>query len=84
MSTSTSLANSKAAVPARRQWLSRNITLRRTILFLVAALAIVSVAAVVVGKSWPYSRAAIIQDLAEASDSEVTIRAFHPTYFPPG
>lgn len=35
-------------------------------------------------KYWPFSRNAVLQDLQEASDSTVTARNFHPTYFPPG
>jgi AsmA-like C-terminal region len=42
------------------------------------------VAAVLCFKYWPFSENAVRQDLAEASDSAVTIRSYHPRYFPPG
>ena len=35
-------------------------------------------------KFWPYSRTAVLEDLQEVSDSQVTAQNFHPTYFPPG
>jgi len=40
-------------------------------------------AGIVLGrKFWPFSEKSVIEDLAEASDSTVTIRSYHPTYFP--
>ena len=33
-------------------------------------------------KFWPFSEKSVIEDLAEASDSTVTIHSYHPTYFP--
>src|SRR5215469_11842642 len=33
-------------------------------------------------KFWPFSERSVIEDLAEASDSTVTIRSYHPTYLP--
>ena len=35
-------------------------------------------------KYWPFSEKQVQEDLAEASDSTVTIQHYHPTYFPPG
>lgn len=35
-------------------------------------------------KYWPFSEKEVQEDLAEATDSSVTIRSYHPTYFPPG
>ena len=35
-------------------------------------------------KIWPFSRETILDDLAQASDSLVTLQTFHRTYFPPG
>src|ERR1700731_1211968 len=31
---------------------------------------------------WPFTQSAVIQDLREAADSEVTVRTFHQVYFP--
>ncbi|HTT17955.1 MAG TPA: AsmA-like C-terminal region-containing protein [Candidatus Sulfotelmatobacter sp.] len=50
-----------------------------TILVLVFAFA-----GVLCFKYWPFSETAVRQDLAEASDSTVTIGGYHATYFPPG
>lgn len=48
----------------------------------VVLAAILCVVAVLCVKYWPFSEHAVVQDLAEASDSSVTIRRYHPTYFP--
>jgi hypothetical protein len=55
-------------------------------LFLIAGISITIfiVGAVLCFKYWPFSEEAVRQDLAETSDSTVTIRSYHPTYFPPG
>lgn len=57
---------------------------RKTIFLVVALLILICAAAVFYLKFWPFSRKAILQDLAEASDSTVTAQSYHPTYFPPG
>jgi len=46
--------------------------------------AIVCVAAILAIRYWPFSEKAVRQDLAEASDSTVTIGSYHASYFPPG
>lgn len=51
-------------------------------IFAVVAAAILCVVAVLCVKYWPFSEHAVEQNLAEASDSTVTIRGYHPTYFP--
>ncbi len=33
---------------------------------------------------WPFSEAEVLQDLREASDSQVKVRSFRETFFPPG
>jgi hypothetical protein len=57
--------------------------LRKTLFIgaLVAA-AVLCVAAMLCAKYWPFSEKAVQEDLAEAADSSVTIRGYHPTYFP--
>src|SRR4051794_39237652 len=82
MSWSAGVAGSRTSVNVsdRTQVGSR---LRKRILIFAAALVIIlSVAAVLGVKYWPFAEHAVQQDLAEASDSTVTIRAYHPTYFP--
>jgi hypothetical protein len=41
-----------------------------------------TLAALAWNRFWPFTDTAIVQDLAEASDSTVTIRGSHRTYFP--
>lgn len=55
-----------------------------TVIILIAAV-VVCVAAYLAlswDRIWPFTEKAIVQDLAEASDSTVTIRGSHRTYFP--
>ena len=52
------------------------------IIFVVVTAAVLAVAAVLSVKYWPFSEKAVQEDLAETSDSSVTIRGYHPTYFP--
>ena len=57
--------------------------LRKTVLIVaLAAAAVLCVAGVLCVKYWPFSEKAVQEDLAEAADSSVTIRSYHPTYFP--
>ena len=56
--------------------------LRKALLILaLVAVAMLCVAAVLCWKYWPFSQKAVQEDLAEAADSSVTIRSYHPTYF---
>lgn len=48
----------------------------------VLTLALLGTGIVLCSKFWPFSEKSVIEDLAEASDSTVTIRSYHPTYFP--
>src|SRR5580765_2338807 len=52
------------------------------IILAVVTAAVLAVAGVISVKYWPFSEKAVQEDLAEASDSSVTIRGYHPTYFP--
>ena len=84
MSTSTGVAGPSTTIRGidRSQ---RKRRLRRPLaIFGVIVLAVVFVAAILAFKYWPFSEKEVVQDLAEASDSKVTIRSYHPTYFPPG
>ncbi len=48
----------------------------------VGVSAAVCVLALVSARFWPFTERAVVQDLAEASDSTVTVRSSHRTYFP--
>ena len=66
---------------AHRSQTSKNRRKTLIILALVAAVAL-SLAYVLFVKYWPFSEIAVREDLAEAADSSVTIRSYHPTYLP--
>ena len=55
---------------------------RAIILSIVAACIVACAAAVLLIRIWPFTERAVVEDLAEASDSAVTIRTSHRTYFP--
>jgi hypothetical protein len=57
---------------------------RKAIIFLIAFACLICFAAVFYVKFWPFSREAVLQDLKEATDSEVKAQSYHPTFFPPG
>ena len=57
----------------------------RTIIIIIAAVMLCLAACVMAllwNRIWPFTAKAVVQDLAEASDSTVTIRSSHRTYFP--
>lgn len=55
---------------------------QRILIAVMAIVGILCLAAALCFKYWPFSEKAVQEDLAEASDSSVTIRSYHPTYFP--
>ena len=57
---------------------------RKTIILFLAASVICTAVYLVRSwdRIWPFTEKAVVQDLAEASDSTVTIRSSHRTYFP--
>ena len=48
----------------------------------LVGLLLVGASVLLATKFWLFSERSVVQDLAEASDSTVTIRGYHPTYFP--
>jgi hypothetical protein len=54
----------------------------RTALILIRAAATLCVAVLLWSRLWPFAEAPVLQNLREASDSRVQVRAFHRTYFP--
>jgi hypothetical protein len=83
---SPSTARSAASRPALRLVHSHSprFTRGRKIALVIVAVVIVGLLVVLYSRIWPYSRESVVQDLAEASDSTVTIQDFHKTYLPPG
>lgn len=79
--TSTSRPSGPQEVPRRPSSPKR----RGKIIIIVMAtllLSLICVAAIYWERIWPFTEKAVVEDLAEATDSEVTIRASHRTYFP--
>lgn len=63
----------------------RSVAVRKALIVTASSLAIiVALLAVLSVKFWPFTEKEVREDLAEAADSTVTIRSYHPTYFPPG
>ncbi len=54
----------------------------RMALILILAAATLCVAVLLWSRLWPFAEAPVLQNLREASDSQVQVRAFHRTYFP--
>jgi hypothetical protein len=56
----------------------------RAIILILAAIVICMAVGLALAwdRIWPFTEKAVVQDLAEASDSTVTIRSSHRTYFP--
>ncbi|HEV2468885.1 MAG TPA: AsmA-like C-terminal region-containing protein [Candidatus Sulfotelmatobacter sp.] len=50
----------------------------------IILLAIIAFLVILHSPLWPFERAKIVKQLSEASDSQVTVRDFRQTYFPPG
>ncbi|HZZ15169.1 MAG TPA: hypothetical protein VFE08_04320, partial [Candidatus Sulfotelmatobacter sp.] len=55
---------------------------RNTILIIILILLVLLGIVLVTSSLWPFSQSQVLQDLREASDSQVQARAFHRTYFP--
>jgi AsmA-like protein len=64
----------KASLPSRGKIV--------VIVISAAVLIVACVAALFWNRFWPFTEKAVVEDLAEASDSTVTIRSSHRTYFP--
>lgn len=50
----------------------------------IIVLAIIAFAVILHSPLWPFEQTKIVKQLSEASDSQVTVRNFRQTYFPPG
>jgi hypothetical protein len=70
-----------ASIPAPRQpWQKKH----KKFLIPIALLACILLCAGAMEwrRHWPYSQSEVLQDLREASDSQVRVRTFHQTFFP--
>lgn len=57
---------------------------RRILLIAIVTLAILCVSALILIRHWPFAEGPVVQNLREASDSQLKVRSFRETYFPPG
>ncbi|MGA9511806.1 MAG: hypothetical protein WBV55_24505 [Candidatus Sulfotelmatobacter sp.] len=63
----------------RQQW-QKNY--KKITLSIVLVACVLSAGAVELRRNWPYSQSEVLQDLREASDSQLQVRTFHQTFFP--
>ncbi len=61
---------------------TRRTPQRRTVLKLVVVAAALCVVLLLWVELWPFQQKPVVQNLEEASDSKLRLRAFHRTYFP--
>ncbi len=55
---------------------------RKTVLALTVAAALCVIVLLLWAELWPFQQKPVVQNLEEASDSKLQLRAFHRTYFP--
>ena len=79
MSSATSVGTPKVPINPTP---SRGPSHRKTIFVLLVIAAAVVCLAILYREAWPFSQKAVMADLGDASDSEVTIRSSRQTYFP--
>jgi hypothetical protein len=75
--TATTTSSNSEARPHAKGRLSRN-----TILIIVLGTIALLATVLLTSGLWPFSQSPVLQDLREASDSQVKFRAFHRIYFP--
>jgi hypothetical protein len=77
----TSMSSATAPPPSTNLKVRPENTFPRKTVLISAAVLILAIILLTTG-IWPFSRGPIVQDLREASDSQLQVRAFHRTYFP--
>jgi hypothetical protein len=82
MSSALTTAASPTRVPDTVRRSFPGFTPVRIIILIVILAIVVRVAVLRRSQAWPFSERAVLDDLAEASDSTVTASTFHQTYFP--
>jgi AsmA-like C-terminal region len=81
MSSSSGVAPFHSEIPTLRP--PERPRARPFVIGTILVVSILLVAGLVIGrKFWPFSEQSVIENLAEASDSTVTVERYHPTYFP--
>lgn len=84
MSSSIDVVRSGTSLRAIDRFLARSRVRRAILAGAVITVVLALAGAVISVMYWPFSEKAVREDLAQASDSTVVIRSYHPTYFPPG
>jgi hypothetical protein len=76
----SSTATPAIETPSRQQGAHRPSS--KLILIAILAVAALCVVAVLLNRYWPFAESSVLQNLREASDSQVKVSAFRETYFP--
>jgi len=82
MSSLTSVSASKYPPQASSPALAKSRLIKIFVILAIVLTVVVLAGGILCAKYWPFSQKAVIEDLAETADSAVTIRSYHPTYFP--
>jgi len=84
MSSSTSVADSQLAPGSTTQRFWDRGWRKPILITAIATVLVIALGTILGIKYWPFSEASVIKNLSEVADSTVTVRSYHPTYFPPG
>src|SRR5580765_2766997 len=84
MSTTTSVASSQLAARPTTQRHGNRRWRKPIFILAIATVLLLGIGTLLGIQYWPFSEASVIKNLSETADSTVTVRAYHPTYFPPG
>src|ERR1700736_6339305 len=71
----------EASSEKARKWVERLWSSRTTKALIFLGI-VVGACAIVWASLWPFQEGTVVQNLREASDGQVQVRAFHRTYFP--
>ena len=83
MASTTGIAGTRSSSPAADRSPAR-VALRWVLICLGVLVVILGGIGLLAAKYWPFALEDVRQDLAEATDSTVTIANYHASYFPPG
>jgi len=78
---SSATAPPPRSIPEARDHAGRRFS-RTTLLLIILASVVLLAIVLVTSGLWPFSQAPVLQNLRDASDSQLQVRAFHRTYFP--
>jgi hypothetical protein len=77
---SASAISPSAKLETRKRRTGRLST--KLIVIAICAVAILCIVVLLFSRHWPFTEAAVLEDLRESSDSQVKVQSFHETFFP--